>query len=90
MPDHKLHITVDLIFLGKEFPEVHKFMDMFQPILQSNHRAINHDMETVMKIAEENGGEAAMSAYLHIMLDKISDEVGQERAVYELIKRLIT
>lgn len=89
MPDHKLHITVDLLFLGKEFPEVHSYLDMFQPYLQSNHRMLNHDMNTVEYLANEYGDEIALSALLHIMLDNIADEVGQERSVYELIKRLM-
>jgi len=47
MPDHKLHLLVDHLVLGRGYPEVHKFLDQFQPVLQSNHRMYLHDKKAV-------------------------------------------
>lgn len=88
MPDHKLHVTVDYLLFGRGFKEVHEFLDSFQPLLQSNHRMLNHNIDTVRMIAENIGEEEAAAAVIHILLDEISDKVGQERAVYELMKTL--
>jgi hypothetical protein len=89
MPDHKLHCTLDELILGEAFPEVHKLMDSMQPYLQSNHRRYYHDMKTVRDIYYSTGNIlAAYSAYLHIYLDLVSDEVGQEHAVAALINML--
>jgi len=66
-------------------------MDSMQPYLQSNHRKYFHDMQTVVDVYSTTGNPmAALSAYLHIWLDFISDEVGQDRAVarcYGMIMR---
>lgn len=86
MPDHKLHATLDYILFGRAFPEIHKFMDSAQPYLQSNHRILYHDMQTVMELEELHGEAAGKSAYMHIILDLISDRVGQERAVPVLLR----
>lgn len=92
MPDHKMHIALDEILFGRNifFPEVHKFIDQEQKRLQSNHRKMYHDMETVNYIYKATGNNwyAMMSAYFHIVLDMISDEVGQEHAIPELLERM--
>jgi hypothetical protein len=86
MPDHKLHATLDYMLFGRAFPEIHKFMDSAQPYLQSNHRILYHDMGTVNELAELHGEMAGHAAYTHIMLDWVSDRVGQEKAVPVLLK----
>ena len=47
-------------------------------------------MQTVQDIYYLTGGNKliAMSAYFHIMLDLVSDEVGQEHAIAELLTRI--
>ena len=91
MPSHLLHLTLDELLFGKghTHKDVHKYMDQMQPLMQSNHRKYFHDMQTVNDIyAMTRDKEAAMSAYFHIILDNISDEVGQERSIAELLDRL--
>jgi hypothetical protein len=74
---------------GTFFPDVHKYMDKMQPYLQSNHRIYGHDMQTVYDIYTMSGNETmALSAYFHILLDLVSDEVGQEHAIAELTRRI--
>lgn len=91
MPSHLLHITLDELLFGRGnfYPDVHKYMDKMQPYLQSNHRRYFHDMQTVNDIYQmTNNYNMAMSAYFHILLDMVSDEVGQEHAIAELIYRI--
>lgn len=91
MPSHMLHITLDELLFGRGvcFPDVHKHMDRMQPYLQSNHRKFYHDMETIYEIYAMTGSVAmASSAYFHILLDTVSDEVGQEHAIAELLEKL--
>ena len=92
MPSHILHITLDEILFGRGvfFKDVHKYLDRMQPVMQSNHRKFYHDMQTVQDIYYLTGGNKmiAMSAYFHIMLDLVSDEVGQEHAIAELLTRI--
>lgn len=91
MPSHPIHIIMDEILFGRGifFPDVHKYIDQMQPFFQSNHRRYFHDMETVNNIYQMSGDYRMMlSAYFHIILDSVSDEVGQEHAVAELIDRI--
>ena len=91
MPSHLLHITLDEILFGRGnfYPEIHKYLDQMQPFLQTKHREFYHDMETVRNIYNSAGDtNRAMSAYYHIMLDLVSDEVGQEHAIAELLLRI--
>jgi hypothetical protein len=93
MPDHKLHITLDELVFGEgiSFPEIHKKMDSMQPYLQSAHRKYYHDMQTVYDIYNiTRDRRAAISAYLHIWLDNVSDEVGQEHAIARVLKMIRT
>ncbi len=82
MPSHQLHITLDELVIGKAYPEVHKFIDQYQPYLQSGHREYFHDEQGVMLVWQyTNDPLAVISARLHIILDKVSDKVGQEHTV---------
>ena len=87
MPAHIAHLIVDGVVLGRQYPEVHKYMDSMQPYMQSNHRQYLHDMATVAEIAAIDEG-AGWSAYLHLALDNISDMVGQEKSVPVLLGML--
>lgn len=91
MPSHTLHITLDELIFGRGnfYPEVHKYLDQMQPLMQSNHRKFFHDQTAVNEIYESTGDwNKSMSAYYHILLDQISDEVGQEHAISELLTRM--
>jgi hypothetical protein len=87
MPAHPMHLTVDLLILGKGYPEIHKFLDQFQNALQSGHRAYYHDTATIETILYYTGDPmAGASAYLHILLDLVSDKVGQDASVATLVE----
>lgn len=87
MPAHIVHLIIDQLVLGREYPEVHKYMDSMQPYMQSKHREFLHDQATVREIAMLDIG-AGYSAMLHIMLDSVSDIVGQEKSVPALLEML--
>ena len=89
MPDHKMHMLCDEMLLGQTYPEVHKYLDAYQPLLQSKHREYNHDEETIQRVIEMTGDTImGWSAYYHIILDEISDEVGQEVALAHLMRKV--
>jgi hypothetical protein len=89
MPDHKIHAVADYMLLGRTFPEVHRYMDMYQPLLQSKHRNFHHDEQTITHILQITGNlMAAWSAYYHILLDNESDKVGQELALPALLQKV--
>jgi hypothetical protein len=91
MPSHPIHITMDEILFGRGvfFPDVHKYMDRMQPYFQANHRKYFHDMQTVYDIYYMTGNKTmALSAYFHILLDLVSDTVGQDHAVAELTEKI--
>jgi len=87
MPDHKLHLVVDHLVLGRGYPEVHKFLDQFQPVLQSNHRMYLHDKKAVELVWQATGDYGTTnSAILHIILDNMSDEYGQVEGTVKLLR----
>jgi len=85
-----MHELLDTLLLGKSYPEVHDYMDMYQKDLQSNHRLLNHDMSAVEYVYFASGYDygARLSAYYHILLDLVSDEVGHAAAIKVLLERL--
>lgn len=96
MPDHKIHNIAAIrvfglaVFDANEdmFKEIDKYMDQAQSYMQSNHRELFHDMDTVMMIQAERGELGGKAALLHLYLDKVSDTVGQERSVEVLVEML--
>ena len=91
IPDHNYHMNVDLICIGEQFEYTHQIMDSFQPLLQSNHREFFHDYSTVVKIYELTTDiRAAWSAFFHVCLDRISDDVGKSRCIAEFLLRYKT
>lgn len=90
MPTHQIHMTMEqLIFgIGMKFPEIHKYMDQWQPTLQSKHRIFGHDSETV-EMFKEIHPIYGQAAYLHILLDAVSDVVGQDSAVPVLLSMIM-
>jgi hypothetical protein len=91
MPSHMIHITLDELLFGRGnfYPDVHKYIDQMQPLLQTRHREFYHDLATVKDIYNTTGDiNRTKSAYFHILLDQVSDEVGQEHAIAELLLRI--
>ena len=63
------HLSTDRRHLGKEFPEVHRWLDAFYKTHGTFHREKRHHWEGVEEVRTLWGDEAAKSAELHILLD---------------------
>ena len=63
------HCFVDAQHLGREFPEVHRWLDHFAATEGNQHRRRRHHREGVEITREQWGDQAALAAELHIMID---------------------
>jgi len=73
VPNRQTHEALDKLVLGKKYTNVHKILDLPSLWLGERHRLLFHDEVTAMLIGflvDGNGG--AMSALLHVLLDKYS------------------
>jgi hypothetical protein len=72
MPERKYHVALDKLVLGKSYSQVHKYIDMPYLVLGKKHRVMFHDPLTAILIGYMVGGnEGAISALLHIWLDRV-------------------
>lgn len=69
VPSRVIHLQQDRRRFGREFPDVHDYMDRGWPELGVRHRQIGHDMTTVEEIRSRWGPEAAKAAVWHIRDD---------------------
>ena len=73
---HKDHRAIDKLVLGKEFPQVHRFMDQPAYYLSYGHRRVRHDLRAVVLMAlRHRDARAGVSALLHISADFAPTEI---------------
>lgn len=73
---HKDHRAIDKLLLGKEFPEVHSFMDAPAYHVGYGHRKYRHDLRVVLFMAlKHQDPRAGVSALLHIGADLAPGEM---------------
>jgi len=71
VPDRRVHEAVDKLLFNKKCTTVHKILDLPSKWLGEKHRILLHDPLTAMLIGFlVDRYEGAMSALLHIALDK--------------------
>jgi len=71
MPQHEIHYNIDDIFIGQKRPDVHKILDILSDE-GPNHRRLFHDDGAVADVFNATGSlEAAWSARLHLIADRI-------------------
>jgi hypothetical protein len=71
VPSWRLHRLVDKIVLGREYPEVHRALDLPYLWLGPKHRILFHDPVTATLLGFMIAGPGgALSALLHITLDR--------------------
>jgi len=72
MPSHYEHKRIDRLLTGREYPEVHKLLDIAHPFLGPHHRQVGHDQEAVAIAFLLSGGDlgALVSAEAHIIVDQ--------------------
>jgi hypothetical protein len=77
---HRHHKLLDRILFGREYGEVHRFMDWPARIFKSEHRKYRHDLETALLMLLKHKDVNAMnSALMHIALDR-GEEVRRKMA----------
>jgi hypothetical protein len=87
MPKHKIHRYIDKLFLGREFPHVHKWMDEPYKSLGPKHRILRHTPQEI--ILKFGFSDEALSGLLHIYADKKSKEINKLFKFFEEIERII-
>jgi hypothetical protein len=71
---HKQHRAIDRALLGKEFPDVHEWMDKPAVWLGPSHRIMRHSpLEILLKYHDDP--ERAFSALLHLLADEADSKL---------------
>jgi hypothetical protein len=69
MPSFKVHRRCSLRRTGKDFAELHKWMDEPHRILKMDHRRVRHDLSYIPEVIELFGKDAVFEFLMHISLD---------------------
>jgi len=71
MPSHEIHRRIDKLILGKEFPQVHHFLDKPAAWVKTGHRRFRHSEDIIAWVLlAKRDVNAAASALLHLLADK--------------------
>ena len=76
MPSHKTHRLISRLILGKEYPEVDRWLDQPCRYLGPRHRILRHTPAEV--IAKFGISDKALAGLLHIALDYAVSEAKRE------------
>jgi len=71
MPSHRLHRLVDRMVLGKEYPDVHRWIDEPYRYLGKRHRILRHSPLEIM-LKYHSDPNRLIAGLLHIALDYAS------------------
>ena len=75
LPSHSLHRRVERAILGEAFPDVHRLLDLPGLAGVKRHRRFLHDpLSAFIAGYALHGGKGALSALLHVALDKACDD----------------
>jgi len=69
MPKRKIHEKVSLKYLNQSTPFLHIMLDAPSKTMKHTHRALYHDLNTVLLIEKLFGEDLALEALLHIIVD---------------------
>jgi hypothetical protein len=78
LPSHKVHRAVDRLLLGREYEDVHAWMDEPFRWLGPKHRILRHDPLSIA-VRYWNDPDRALSAFLHIVADGVSSRCPHQR-----------
>jgi len=78
MPSHRIHKLVDKIFLGREYPDVHRDLDEPAKWLGKRHRILRHDPLYVF-LRYHNNPKKMISGLLHIITDLAEYKIKKRR-----------
>jgi len=72
MARHKVHRLIDLMYLGRQYPQVHRWVDAPYKRLGKRHRILRHDLLSAVIIALKlRDANAFRSAVLHYLTDGV-------------------
>ena len=75
---HREHRLIDKLLLGREFRDVHVWMDEPYRWLGRKHRVLRHDPITLM-IKYYDDPERLTSGLLHIIADRVGSKVKRRK-----------
>jgi hypothetical protein len=75
LPSHRVHRFIDMVFLGRAYPHVHRWMDepAWTTSLGKRHRILRHDLLSLL--ARFGVSEELLSGLLHILADMVESKV---------------
>jgi hypothetical protein len=75
LPSHRVHRFIDVVFLGRAYPHVHRWMDepAWTTSLGKRHRILRHDVLSLL--ARFGVSEELLSGLLHILADSVESRV---------------
>lgn len=91
MPGHRLHRLVDRLFLGREYPLVHRLADYPYRLLGPRHRILFHNerIHPLLTAVLLGDIDAGISHYLHIRLDKLWSRDRRLRILLMLLEKTL-
>lgn len=69
MAHFEKHSATTLRLLGKDFAQVHAFLDQFYPVYGMSHRQLFHHQAGIELIVRKFGEDARAAAEIHILED---------------------
>lgn len=90
MPSLRVHLFLDRLFLGEEFPKIHKFLDKPVYILGKRHRVLFHDPAMAFLAANKEypgNPKAVLSAQIHIRIDNLCSICPELKKMLEKMER---
>lgn len=73
MPNNNIHLLFDKIGLGKEYPDIHNWIDDPVKELGPQHRKEHHDISAIIYCGKRWGNIGLYSSCLHMLIDNDID-----------------
>jgi len=78
IPAHRIHRRIDKLLFGREYPEVHRFLDSMAS-LGGKHRALPpHDVWSLMIYTQDP--QRILSGIIHILTDSMESKAKAKRS----------
>lgn len=85
-PSRKVHRATTKFVLGNEYDEVHRLLDIASKFMGKTHRKYFHDPMSAMAAGASVAGErGALTALLHLEVDKICSKNPELKKVLEML-----
>jgi hypothetical protein len=72
LPSHRIHRMVERALLGREYPDVHRILDLPAYFVGKSHRRYLHDPLTAYLVGYAlHGHRGGLASLLHIIVDRV-------------------